>query len=804
MFANNNKKIIRTLALRNLKEEKTRSIIIIITISIATMLACVCMLIGNGYKVQEEEYLNRAQHVIYEDVTAEELEALEDEQLFNDSIQMKRGTSFEFEEYAIQFAYVEDKETKMHLIPIYEGEFPEEKNEILIDKRLANRYESAIGDKIQLNLSEEDEAFIISGIYEVEKPLNENYVIYTSKEYSANGEQLKAIPYDLCVRVDGAEYMEVDEFMNAIDGIGGEVGIPKYRINPNNSFTRSLSTTTADLMETLTYALISIFILIVSAIVIYSVFYIAVLGKVAELGQLRTLGTTNKQVGKIVKYEGRMLSRVGILLGVLCGNIFAYVFQPEGFSLQSYLWCNVFVIVFVWSIVRISINKPAKIAGAVSPIEASRNVNGNKGSEIKVKRYKKLTLWQLAIRNRKMNHRKFIMTNLSLGLTGTIFIIGATFLVSFNIESNARQAEFVFHDIRIGLDRESIEASEENGIDLQMEGIYDDELLSTIGSIDGVEEIVKIPQVEIDYMYQDLRNESQLSYMTEEDFAVLKEYQKDLAVTYEELVDQKGVIINANDIHKEIYGYEIEVGDEIEFSWYEGTKRVTENFTVLGCTDIESTASMYGDKVAYHLQMAAGWFMMSQETVQEMFGSEFDATYELLINTNWQEGDDEVIEEVVAVIDEEENLQVYSTIVDLMEQAKTLYKSLFVMVFAILLFLGLFSVINLFNTIITNVLSRKKEFEMMQSIGLTGRQLKRIVLLEGMIFGIYNSVLAGVLGGVGGYTMVAFLRKNDINYLVWEFPATHYLGYVIGTFVLTAIISYGSARKVIKARNKSR
>ncbi len=48
---------------------------------------------------------------------------------------------------------------------------------------------------------------------------------------------------------------------------------------------------------------------------------------------------------------------------------------------------------------------------------------------------------------------------------------------------------------------------------------------------------------------------------------------------------------------------------------------------------------------------------------------------------------------------------------------------------------GIVGVLNYFNAVLTSLSSGRREFAMLGSVGMTGRQLKRMLICEGMIYG---------------------------------------------------------------------
>ena len=61
--------------------------------------------------------------------------------------------------------------------------------------------------------------------------------------------------------------------------------------------------------------------------------------------------------------------------------------------------------------------------------------------------------------------------------------------------------------------------------------------------------------------------------------------------------------------------------------------------------------------------------------------------------------------------------------------------------------IGIIGIANFVNSVLTSVITRKKEFAMLQSIGMTGRQLKRMLSFEGLYYAMGTIITSLVLGG---------------------------------------------------------
>ena len=85
------------------------------------------------------------------------------------------------------------------------------------------------------------------------------------------------------------------------------------------------------------------------------------------------------------------------------------------------------------------------------------------------------------------------------------------------------------------------------------------------------------------------------------------------------------------------------------------------------------------------------------------------------------------------------------------------------------MFIGVFGIINLLNTLITNVLTRKRELGVLQAVGLSGKQLSNMLLMEGVFYTICVLILSILFGTVVVYELIILLKVGFNSYVVSEF-----------------------------------
>lgn len=76
--------------------------------------------------------------------------------------------------------------------------------------------------------------------------------------------------------------------------------------------------------------------------------------------------------------------------------------------------------------------------------------------------------------------------------------------------------------------------------------------------------------------------------------------------------------------------------------------------------------------------------------------------------------------------------------------------------------LGIIGSLNFVNAVITSMISRKREFAVMQEVGMTGRQLKQVLMLEGCAYGIGAVLLALALNFI-----LASVISNGFSRMFW-------------------------------------
>lgn len=779
MIANNNRKVIGKLASRSVKFNSTRNIFILITIILSVSLLGVMSLFQSAREQKIKKQLDMVQHVIYENVNEEQIEELEASDEIEFSTLAKRVSSFKMANKMIHPVYFEKDTKSIKTRTIAEGSYPEKFNEIVVDRPMLELFRDAenIGDSIKLKfLDGKEEEFIISGFYEEGNENSSIHTILFSKEYSEKGEQMKDEPYIVLCKIKNAAIMSEGKFLDTIRRIGKDAGIERKDINPNNFFANSL---TLSKQDTLVIIVVSLGILLVSILVVYSIFYISVLDNIQRFGQLRTIGTSKKQIKAMVRREGAIMFLMGTPVGLLISWIISYWLIPEGWSFKHTFILSLIIAIAEFITIIISVQKPAKVASSISPVEASKFAGfEDKGLKETKELYRKLSPFSMARISIGRNRNKSFLTLVSLGIGGALFIMSTTMIVSTSLEEYSRQGMYELGEYIISFDYNTVQTIDNGITGVQLKNPMNEELVKRIKLIPEIDEVTKFHKTSVKYDYKDVVNKGDyFSAFKREDIDIINKTLVEGTFDYNRMIENDEILVSNNKVAEEIYGWKFDMGDKVKFRYFDGNKEIEKAFKVIGSIDKSSN-------VTYN----SGWFILPIEKLEQLFPG-INTIDALVISANNFEKEGDKVEEKLSNIIEENPFLEMGTLKQNLIEDKQSFDLMNKVIIGLSGFIILFSLINLVNTIITNIIARQKEFAMLQSIGLSHKQLIRMIQFEGLGLSFGNLIITLIFGTALGYGLIRVLQHFGANYLHYHFPIGYLLIYIMIIIMVPIAVS---------------
>lgn len=167
----------------------------------------------------------------------------------------------------------------------------------------------------------------------------------------------------------------------------------------------------------------------------------------------------------------------------------------------------------------------------------------------------------------------------------------------------------------------------------------------------------------------------------------------------------------------------------------------------------------------------------------------FDVSIRLIVKAN-DTGLEHTIISLEKLVDMSDGLTL-TTMQEAIASKEATIRQVGISIIGVTLFLLLFSIITFASTIITNIATKKREYAMLQSIGMTWKQTGKMALCESCVLAVGSLILTLILGIILGQILIKGLISAGIFYLSYTFPLTLFTVYciVVVLIILTITIS---------------
>ena len=781
-FENNNKEIIKRITNRSLKSNKTRNIFVVIAIVLTTfMLACVFTLgisFNENYQLMNLRDAGTTANTYLNNPTEKQISEIKNLNITDsigkeitvgnvDSNKLKKN------EQNIVLEYIDKEAWEKQIKPTVgdiKGSYPEKENEIMLSQSVINLLKLKNiepGDKIVLNCNINKKIksieFVISGTYtdySMVKRTSVNKLAYVSNDFIQK--------HNLSLEKNGVLTIDLKD---AKKGDAEKILKQNIDLNKNQSFTylyeQSNSQQNAMITSLAMVAIISLFMILSGYLLIYNILYIAITKDIQFYGMLKTIGASPKQIKRIVKGQGLRLSIIGIPIGIILAIIVSFLVVPaalEGFSAGTYY-------------------------EGMMPTEAL-NYTGKKSK--KQKKNRKSTkggkLYKMAWYNVFRDKKRAILVFLSLFVGIMTFLSVNTFISSLSLENYI--SEYYPHDFEIVDTKES--SSDE--IDKKIDEIKD---------IDGVTSVnaIKFARLNLGFNKNILMPSLENAYKTYSDPDTYKKQLNKYIDQIKKNPDKLKTLVaflDKDDIEKinKIEGGKIDVkafnegklvlvdgffydGDKnYDFSNEKLTlknnkkdKQVTANVQLI--SDGEKVIKFSGDN-----EVGIPYVYMSKSLINNLKNDKM---------TDWITVDckkeySKYIKKKLKSMQKEGYIDAKMDASENFTQSKIMMNVVGGGIAIIFIFIGL---LNFINVMVTNVSTRLRELAIMESVGMTKKQIKKMLTYEGLY---YAGITLGMIFtlGLGIIYVIADMTQNLADYAKFIFPTSQLIFLVI---VITLVCS---------------
>ena len=778
-FENDTNAIVKRISSKNIYANRKRNIFTILTIALASALLSAIMLYGFGVP-QETKNLNKnTAQIVFHAISEQQGQELYNQEKVAWVGEFSNVFTEQINHSTVNFTYANAYMLKSQNMS-YSGDLPTAEDEILVQESFLDSlgYSNELGQIIKIPFSDgTTREFKLTGILKMKTGDIGLYTAIISKEL-AEQQYENSIVMDYYIGLKDAQNMSEEEATSYANTLAQQLEISDDNVIIRSTYFNLKGENRGS--DMLFYFLIGFITFVGSGIVIYSIFYISVASNIRNYGQLRTIGTTKRQIKKMVYREGKLLAAIGIPIGLIVGNIIGYFLIPDGWCLLTTLCVTIGVGLFTFIIVMFSIRTPVKKAAMVSPMEALRYSNYQGKIKESSVLHRKISPISLAKMNLSRQKAKSTLTILSLSLGGVLVVLISTMLFSYNGLAEARSSDFPVGEFNIELNaNQSWDTADVSLAGLQQKYLLNDDFVNAVESIDGVTETKRWYYTDAEYRVNSYDNDW-IQGFAKEDVSALKDNLIAGTVDYDELVSQNGIILIKDTA--ENLSLSAQLGDVVEVDFLtKSGQTMTHNYTIMGIV------SDFSHPV---FDMC---FAMPTELMNEACGMNCTGTVSVMTETDKS---DTIEAALYQLIDGNSDF-----VLDTLEETVAYYNTNQHTAFGVMLIVAIvvvcFSLINLVNTTITNFLSRKQEIGMLQAIGLSKKQLIKMLRYEGLLYSLFATLVTLVLGTGLGYICVQAVKSVN-PYFYYSFPWLIILIYLaILLIVQMILISYttGSLKK---------
>ncbi len=853
----NNKKVITSLALSGIRANIKKYTVLVAAVILTTLLFSSLFTVG-GSVIEETQISTMRQigtsyHAGLKYMSQPEYE------------QVKDDPGIKNISYCILVGYLSDDKLNKLPTEVYysvaenakrsfcypeAGSLPGKENEIVTSDLVLEKLgvPAEVGSTFTVNLQIDDkevsQEFVLSGYFSGDKVAMAQTAL-VSKELQEKLAPVRTTPYPDREDNGYAGWMSVNfDFSNSFN-IESKVQALIARTGLRNDVDYGINFAYAGYEIDPSMAIVCIAMLITffvaGYLIIYNIFDINIISDMQEYGLLKTIGTTGKQLKKIVMKRARIISLIGIPVGLLLGIGVGACILPfitdqmntvtvgKG-NAHINVWILIAAALFSYLTVIISATRPCRKASRVSPIETLRFTQESG--------------------NDRKGGRKLIVVILSLSLA-LVVLNGVIGLVSgFNVNEYVKGDIVADFSIQDGsLDNMAASFHETAAVDPDMiEKIKAQPGVNEIGNIyistfwqefsedswkkleenfftkEAVTECVNNcytgPNYDYDTCMKDFRASKTLAGNTygmgelavsrlnvvktldgsdQIDWETFRSGNYVLATRwtidgqyYENIVEpgDKVAIRSHDPKYAEMLEEPIETGKMTSYASYE--KAPVKEYEVYAIVDIPQPM-IY--RVADFIELN---YILPEDAYLEMEGDKGAMRTLVDVEDDKVEAFQNWITDYIAsenpdmsCISKESVIAEYRSLSDTIETVGV--------VLAVIL--GLIGLMNFANTMTTSIIVRSREFAMLEAVGMTGGQLRRKLMKEGFTYFLWTMVVSVVISSILSVTAIRFLAEA-LGMFVWRFtlmPLAVCLPLILLLIILIPVIAYNrlSKRSVI-------
>lgn len=839
------KNMLSVLAERSFRASKMRNLIAVLAIMLTAILFTTVTTIGMGamdsMTLTMQMLKGSRSDGDFRNMTSEQYEALADADFIKEyGLRMPVGFLTNTNHTNIEFDVLDETQADLTFCAPSHGNIPQAENEIVTsDAALRDLgVEPEVGAAVTIAFTAHGQEYqldmVVSGWFEATN--DQISMMWAGTAFRDAHPDIFEYTYDKDRDMTGTYYSDFiatstaglqDNLDNWVRQMGGDPDA-----SSSDTLSAAVNTMTNPTMEPTTIimgAVIIILFMFCGYLLIYNVFDIAVMQEIRRYGLYRTVGMSKRQVKKLINRQALWLSCIGIPLGLLVGYFIGKAALPKIMNIFSSEYENVAVnvepspIIFVGAAILaaltvfLSTRKPVRVAANIPPIEAFRYVEASTGKRTTKKSTTGTSLPRLAGSNLGRNKRRSAFIVLSLTLC--VVLLNCVGIAADSVDIEKQVAYSIRTDYVVvnsastngmegftlreqALPADVIDAMNSQPGVTEASAVYKntlDDANVTYGFPMKVVSTEKSAETDMPYVITDMAlnfnlgadgrpicnvygmEETALSRMD------IQEGETDAHTLYEQMESGAGILLgiptDRSTMQIAEYLDPLEIGDVVTV--YKDGEAIME-LPVLAKAAIngDDQETGYTANGPYTVGGDGLYLYLPSSVYEEIYDEPSIYKYSFNVDENERTNMTAFLENYIMQVDTSLN---YLSADSAREDAQATRIMLQFVGGLIGIIFGVAGVLNLTNTIITTILARRHEFATMQSIGMTIKQLTRMMIWEGVYYAIGTCIVGLILSVVLAFTVVWTLT-GSIWYFTFHFTLLPAVTACVVLLIVTAIV----------------
>lgn len=813
LFGNNNRSVLKLLAKRSLKASKNT--IVVLAIMLATLLFTSLFTIAISLQTAMQESnmrtIGTSAHAGVKRLSWDEYEQLSADAGVKDigySVIIGNAVGDSFNKTPTELRYGDTAYADLTFNSPDTGRLPEQKNEIATNRIVlaAMGLPDEIGTRIELTFVTDTDtftdSFTLCGIWDGDAVAYRQTMLL-SKEYT---EQVAPVIYG---ETDGSTPPVGTGYIDCVMMMPTEWDIENQALEVTSKYDLEERVSINDAYRMATVSLSSVLPLVAGIgvifmagyLLIYNVFYISIAQDIRFYGMLKTLGTTARQIRKIVYKKAVKLSLIGIPMGLLFGWPIGRLLLPfivnmltDDMRVVTTVNPVIFLVAIAFSAITvfISCRKPTALAAKVSPMEALHYVE-QVATKKKQRHSKHISTAMMAKNNLGRNKKKVTIVTLSFALSIVLLNSVYTYVTSFDFDKFV--ADFSLTDFTVSDTTVINSYSPFNTANVSRD------FISQVESLNGLEDIGSVymwtskqPLFENDLArLQELAASSNVvanelgNYMVRKEHGVNVYGLDDFPAEYVQVLEGKldteqwkagnGVYVTPMRMMGDGSLCLYQPGDQIHVQQLDGTSKAYEVLAVVDIPKALETPLQVDMGVDYIFptgELLGNMVDANQPAMKTIFNVDDE---NLFATENWLKNYTKNTNTALDYLSKVVLRQSFEGMINM-------YRLVGGVLCAILALIG---ILNFINSMMTSILSRYKEIAVLQSVGMTGPQVKRMLMYEGIGYSALGFLCSLILSALGSLTVVRMMGA-ELSYFTWHFTLKPVLICMIPLILITAFV----------------